>query len=201
MASNNSSGTDGANYAAAHPAASSVSSPPFASLLSSINASLTPNPEQVHSNSNSNQQSPERDHPMRAASPAQSTAAASDALTRPWPLKLVGVETERQLLDRWALALADWAIPRWDLSIREVDGWRTVSGMHGGFVRDCSLTVFVLLGAAEEMPFSVYRELDSGNEETIEPAVSWLRDLRARRLLQSALSLVPAQPLAPPPSV
>ena len=104
-------------------------------------------------------------------------------------------EAEPQVLDRWAFALADWVIPRWDHPIRELDGWRTVSGMHGGFVRDCSLSVFVLLGATEEMPFTVYRELDMGNEETIEPAVSWMRDLRARRLLQ----LVISQPLAPIP--
>ena len=83
---------------------------------------------------------------------------------RPQPCR---VETEHQILDRWASALADWVIPRWDHSIRELDGWRTVSGMHGGFVRDCSLSVFVLLGAAEEMPFTVYRAFDTRRQSNL----------------------------------
>ena len=107
---------------------------------------------------------------------------------------------EHEEVNRWAFALADWIIPRWDQPVRQLDGWRTVSGMHGGFVRDCSLSVFVLLGAREEIPFTVYRQLDLGNEETIEPAVSWMRDIRARRLLQAALS-PPLPPISPAPVI
>ena len=132
------------------------------------------------------------------------------SLSKPLPVPIAPVvqrsmpsslESKHEALDRWAFALADWVIPRWDHPIRDLDGWRTTSGMHGGFVRDCSLSVFVLLGASDEMPFTVYRELDNGNEETIEPAVSWMRDLRARRLLQSAVSGRPSPPVSPPPFI
>jgi len=137
----------------------------------------------------------------RQPTPAITTPAPSAPFAAWQQSSSPHLESEHAVLDRWAFALANWVIPRWDHPIRELDGWRTVSGMRGGFVRDCSLSVFVLLGATEEMPFTVYRELDLGNEETIEPAVSWMRDLRARRLLQSALSPPPPQPISPAPVI
>ena len=98
--------------------------------------------------------------------------------------------------DRWAGDMATWMLANWDKRFRDLPGWTAECGMgqNGWVVHELPLTAFTILGAQQEMPFEVYAALDAGNETTIQPLLSWMGDIKARRA--AGIRALPPSPTA-----
>lgn len=95
-------------------------------------------------------------------------------------------ETETEKLDRWALEYANWYSQYSHLKPRELPNWRAVGPLWQNDVTICDhgLGAFVIWGAKEDMPFSVYVKLDKSTNdegEIRDVSKSYVCDIRCRR--------------------
>ena len=91
-------------------------------------------------------------------------------------------EASLALVNIWAEQLADWVIPRFLKKFKDLDGWTPpLGGESGWVVYEEPLSAFVRLGAHDEMPYTVYKALDTRNQSTIQPILSWIQDIKYRR--------------------
>ena len=99
--------------------------------------------------------------------------------------------------DVWATRVLNWAAPRWNVRVRDLDGWSPacVHGGDGQQVHQMPLSAYVIFGAEEEMPFSVYAALFNGSTATAQLTVSWCTDISTHRALRQGASVVLADDL------
>ena len=71
-------------------------------------------------------------------------------------------ESSEEKLDRWAIEYADWFARHRQLQVQELPGFRGAL-YRGSKVKDAALDAFVMLGAAADMPFSVFERLSAGD--------------------------------------
>ena len=102
-------------------------------------------------------------------------------------------ETETQALDRWALDYAEWFARNRHRKLRDLPGFRPPGEkcqflFHHADVESCSLEAFVILGAATDMPFSVFRQMYQQTEEDGgDPTFIYVRWIHYRRIMQGVV--------------
>lgn len=75
-------------------------------------------------------------------------------------------ETETPVLDRWALEYADWLATHRRMKVPDLPGFTPMGlSWRAADVEEVPLEAFVMLGAATDMPFTVFRTLLDGEED------------------------------------
>jgi len=121
---------------------------------------------------------------MAAFSASELSQLPTDVLVNVVIPMLSRQETPAQELNRWATEWANWHAQHRTKRCTELAGFRPMSNLY----RAChvsqpgiSLSSFVVWGAAEDMPLSVYLQLETGAEQ-FNKQHSWVNLMYERRV-------------------